>query len=851
MQARTQQMTPIRAVRSFSDPGKLDLALERSLLQITRLAALTCEVPITLIELMDDEGPRRCGVYGWSVNAGAQAPSIVTHLDRQSESAPLIIPDLSQDPDTAPHPWVLQKPHARFLFAMPLLDAHQERIGMLIGLDRQARTLSTAQRDALPLLANQITAQLELQGCRYQERDRSRTLPIPESVQGFHQRILDQTQEGIWVLENPRSPVYVNQRMADLLGFQISELLAGSPRRFILPGWRQQLKRLVDRPLSGIQEMCWRCRDGSILWTQVSVRPIDLTGATLSSDPKPQDPRGILLTVTDITTRQQTEVSLRRLNQDLEQRVAAGIEELQRANQALHVEISERKATQTQLRQDRDLLSRIMETSPVAIMMLDIQGQIRFANAQAEALFHLHQVQPDPEQTFPHRFTTHWVTTDPAMACGRAKPIEFCPSADLPFHQVIQTRQAVFNQLICFRQGTVQGHERRTDLLVNAAPLWDDSDQITSVVFVMQDITEQFRIKQAQQESEARFYQIFEQAPIGMALVLPNGQISEVNQAFCRLLGCGAESLMDHDFVTLTHPEDRGQEQQLIDQVLQGQTRSYQITKRFLRQDQTLIWAQVTSRALLGPDGQIRYVLAMVEDITERQAIERMKDEFISMVSHELRTPLTSIHGSLSLMATGRLGAMDVKAQRLLNIAVSNTERLIRLINDILDLDRIESGVVSLQKRECDAAELMAQAAETMGSLAEGAKIQLIVRPLSISLWVDPDRIIQTLTNLLSNAIRFSPPQTQVILAAQIRGEDQIRFSVTDQGRGIPPENLERIFERFQQVDGSDARKLGGTGLGLPICRSIVRQHGGRIWAESQLDHGSTFYFTLPLPEDG
>lgn len=848
MQAQAQSVTPIRAVRPCSDPD-----LERSLLQITQLVALTCQVPIAMVELFGEAGPRRCATYGGPIQIGSEIPSIPQRLYRPSSSRLLILSDLRPDPRTTDHPWVTQEPTARFLAAAPLYTPQQELLGFLIGIDPQTRTLSTTQRQSLSSLADQAMAQLQLQSYRQQEQahsskpkarsrgDRTPTDPT-DSTQRFYRQILDESQEGIWVLRADRSSVYVNQRMADLLGFEVSDLLASLPSRFTLPGWRHRLKDALTHSLPGeVQEICWRCRDGSILWTQVSIRAIALPRPPeIPLRERPDPPCGILLTVTDITTRQQTEVSLRQLNEVLEQRVATGIEELEQANQALQAEITERKATQIQLRQDRDLLSRIMETSPAAIMMLDIQGQIRFANAEAERVFGLHQVQPDPEQSPPMRFATHWETIGPELGLS--------PTTDLPFQQVIQTRQAVFNQLICFTQGTQVC--KRTDLLVNAAPLLDESDRVTSVVFVMQDITEQFRIKQAQQESEARFHQIFEQAPIGMALMLPQGQISEVNQAFCRMLDSPAETLVGQNFATLTHPEDLAQEQELIDQVLRGEIRSYQITKRFLRQDNTVIWTQVTRRVLLGPDGQIRYALAMVEDITERQAVEHMKDEFISMVSHELRTPLTSIHGSLSLMATGRLGVLEAKGQRLLNIAVSNTERLVRLINDILDLDRIESGVVTLQKRRCDAADLMIQAVETMRSLAERSQIQLIVRPLSAPLWVDPDRILQTFTNLISNAIRFSPPQTQVILTAQIRGEDQIRFSITDQGRGIPSENLERIFERFQQVDASDARKLGGTGLGLPICRSIVRQHGGRIWAESQLDRGSTFYFTLPLPED-
>ncbi len=149
-------------------------------------------------------------------------------------------------------------------------------------------------------------------------------------------------------------------------------------------------------------------------------------------------------------------------------------------------------------------------------------------------------------------------------------------------------------------------------------------------------------------------------------------------------------------------------------------------------------------------------------------------------------------------------------------------------------------------KESYDTATLMREAVEVVQSMADKAKITISVQPLSVQIWIDRDRIIQTLTNLLSNAIKFSPPQTTVHLEALRQGDDTVLFQVKDCGRGIPPEHLETIFDRFQQVDASDSRDRGGTGLGLAICRSIVQQHGGQIWVESTLGQGSTFYFTLP-----
>jgi signal transduction histidine kinase/DNA-binding response OmpR family regulator len=222
-----------------------------------------------------------------------------------------------------------------------------------------------------------------------------------------------------------------------------------------------------------------------------------------------------------------------------------------------------------------------------------------------------------------------------------------------------------------------------------------------------------------------------------------------------------------------------------------------------------------------------------------RSDLDTVKDEFISTVSHELRTPLTSIRGALGLLSAGLLGNVDPKAQNLLRIASSNTERLIRLINDILDLERMESGRAPLKLRRCSMYDLAREAVETMSTMAEGAGIHIELTSNaprdSIYFDADSDRILQVLTNLLSNAVKFSPSGSTV--AVQIDSNpNSLLVRVVDRGRGIPADKLEAVFDRFQQVESGDSSKKGGTGLGLAICRSIIQQHGGAIWA--QANHG-------------
>lgn len=242
----------------------------------------------------------------------------------------------------------------------------------------------------------------------------------------------------------------------------------------------------------------------------------------------------------------------------------------------------------------------------------------------------------------------------------------------------------------------------------------------------------------------------------------------------------------------------------------------------------------------------VKGFFSLVSDISDRKAIERMKDEFISVVSHELRTPLTSLHSALKILATGRLGTLSTDGQQMLEIADENTERLVRLVNNVLDLQRIESGNFTMEKQACNATDLMIQATEAMQPMAQQHGVTLLIQPMNIQIWVDSDYMVQALTNLLSNAIKFSSPGGTVRLTVELLQQSEVLFCVRDDGQGIPQSKLESIFERFQQVDSSDSRKKGGTGLGLAICRKIIEQHEGRIWAESTLGEGSTFSFTLP-----
>jgi PAS domain S-box-containing protein len=379
-------------------------------------------------------------------------------------------------------------------------------------------------------------------------------------------------------------------------------------------------------------------------------------------------------------------------------------------------------------------------------------------------------------------------------------------------------------------------------------PLFDAQGEVESVLTISRDITTQKKTEATLREANRRWHSLIENVQLVVVGLDNTGKVNYVNPFFLKITGYEQSEVLGKDWVTHFLPAtDREQLNTAFEELLEHNYHTYYenpILTKFA-EERLLAWNNTVLRDL---QGHSIGTLSIAEDITERHAIEQIKAEFISIISHELRTPLTSIYGSLGLLATGIYDKKPEKGKRMIEIALTDCERLVRLVNDILDLERLESGKVALVKETCDVASLMQQAAQSVQAIADHANITLTLTPLSTQIQAAPDAIIQTLTNLLSNAIKFSPPNSAIALSAELRS-NAVLFQVKDQGKGIPYDKLETIFGRFQQVDLSDSRQKGGTGLGLAICKSIVEQHGGRIWVSSILGQGSTFSFTLPIDE--
>jgi PAS domain S-box-containing protein len=343
---------------------------------------------------------------------------------------------------------------------------------------------------------------------------------------------------------------------------------------------------------------------------------------------------------------------------------------------------------------------------------------------------------------------------------------------------------------------------------------------------------------------------ILESVGDGIYGVDMQGRIIFVNEVGARLMGYTQGEMEGKDLLAmLGHARADGSVYRIEDSPIYAARRSSAAIRArdevFRHKDGHPIPVEYVACPMLS-NGRVTGVVVAFQDVTERRRLDRMKDEFISTVSHELRTPLTALRAALGLIAGGALERRPEKRAQMMDVAIGNCDRLVRLVNDILDFERMGAGRLPMRFQEVDARDLLRRATDLQHPSAQKAGINFLIDSGALTLWIDEDRILQTLGNLITNAIKFSPAGSDIILRARAQSPTEALLSVEDRGRGIPAEKLEIIFERFQQVDASDSRASGGTGLGLAICRNIVRQHGGRIWAESVFGKGSTFYFTVP-----
>jgi len=344
--------------------------------------------------------------------------------------------------------------------------------------------------------------------------------------------------------------------------------------------------------------------------------------------------------------------------------------------------------------------------------------------------------------------------------------------------------------------------------------------------------------------SEARVRAMIENIPVGVLLLSPIGTIEFTNPTLQKTFGFESHELLGKSVTKLLPREKIAGGTQFVSELSKkalGHIIEIQAQHRDGHEvpiDFTM--AEVTLSA--GGDAQI---MAMTLDATERYEIKKLRQSFVQMVSEELRTPLTKVSDFLGKFGSGKFGEMPEKAVDQCQKSEQNIDRLITLLNDLFDLEKLESGKIDVTKAPASLQAILDKSLNAVSMFAQKHNVTVEIPQTELQLYIDSNRIVQVLVNLLSNAIKFSPAQSKVTIAVK-QSDSQLELMVIDKGRGIPASHIGSMFQKFQQVEAGDAKKKGGTGLGLVICRAIVEEHGGTIGVDSEEGKGSTFWIRLP-----
>jgi PAS domain S-box-containing protein len=502
------------------------------------------------------------------------------------------------------------------------------------------------------------------------------------------------------------------------------------------------------------------------------------------------------------------------------------------------LDVTDRKRVEAQLRQSEANLARAQKIAHIGSWEYDIASQ---TCAWSEELYRIHQL--DPSQLAP---------------VGEEMDRLIHPDDLWIDRQFVKARLAIGESCETDLRILRQDGEIR-HIEVRGEPVFDSQGQITGYVGTVLDITDRKQAEASLQEWNRRWRSLLDQVQLIVVGLDGHGFVEYVNPFLLQVTGYKESEIIGQDWCkTFVIPGEWQESKNHFVDLLEQRVAYSNYQNRIITksgEERIIIW---NNTVLQDTRGNAIGIIGIGEDVTEQHKLERLKSEFVSVVSHELRTPLTSMQVALSLLDQKFVDPTSEDGQGMIHVATEGVDRLVRLVNDILDLERLDSGKVCIQKQLCYPENLVQSAIAQMKDLANQSNIKFAVSLVSCAIQADPDRLIQVLTNLFSNAIRFSPEHSTIEIHVETFHERSLhdlypttflQFMVKDRGRGIPSDRLESIFERFQQVDASDSHNKGGTGLGLAICRSIIQQHGGRIWAESDLGKGSSFYFTLPILE--
>jgi len=833
---------------SRSDTDFFDRSKDPALDELTEMAAVLCGADFAYIGWMDSNRLWFKSRYGFHASEQPRALSACQWMLDAAE--PLLLRDATQDSRFPPEGITVPGAgHCRSYVGIPLIAGENHVVGSFAVIAREPHRFGSEHSTFLQILGRQVMTRLQLQ-VRIQDQEKlmrakqhtERALAIERS---FVAAALDSIPSLLAVLDTAGRFVRMNSSCAKLAGLSRSDTIGRSFAETFLQVkdhvWvSEMLTAAAAGAISGPHETLWRSSDPGP--RQTSLRPHSDGLSASAASPAQRSPaaqaQGSLQTESAAAPAPFRRISwtLRPLdgpNGDIHYLIVCG------------QDVTEQREMETALLSSEARYRQAVENSLGLAFSCSMEGRFTSLNALTAQTLGYQLDELNGRAVF-----------DLLDAAG-ARAFQAC------LHALHRENEWQGSLPLRRRDGVVRHIALRSRRVVLPG-------ERPFAVHHGIDATEQHEAEEALQTAMRQRELVLDSVGDGIFGIDLTGRITFVNQAAARALGYGPEALTGRDLhETLHHSQADGNPcPRAANPILEAMKRSESVRlsgEVFWRQNSTQVPVEYNASPLIEA-GQIAGMVVAFQDVSERRRLDKMKEEFISSVSHELRTPLTSLRASLGLIATGSFENRPEKRAQMMEMAIGSCDRLVRLVNNIVDFDGMRSGSLTLDRQPVEAALLLRRASDVAHSAALQAQINFRIEARAVSVLADKERILQVLNELVSNAIKFSLPQTTIHLSANpVENQSlavpphsspsdarttEVCFRVEDQGQGIAPEKLDSIFDRFQQGDASDSREGGGTGLGLALCRSIIEHHGGRLWAESTLGKGSSFLFTLPSADN-
>ena len=792
----------------------LDTPREERFDRFTRMAKLAFGVPIALVSLVDDKRQWFKSSQGLEARETPRDMSFCGHailIDRL-----FIVEDTLEDPRFSDNPLVTGPPHIRFYAGAQLRSHEGYNLGTLCIIDTRPRSLDHDQRALLEELARCVDEEIndfEANKSRQEQIEKTRILSALNNL-----------------TVDASAPLERKIDMALDLGRHHLELETG----------------IVSEITSDVYTVRWfRAPDDSPLEADLSL-PLEQTYCALMLK------KGDHLAISHMgDSRYRHQPCYAQMG--LESYIAAPIEFDGKLFGTLNFSsVSPRLRPFTDL--DRLFIVWLAQWMAALLQQHSHEDTLRKLSENVPGMLYQYQVLPDGRSRFLYSsdgirdiygISPEAVKEDTSAAFNAIHPHDID-------HVVASINRSQESLAIWESEFRVKAQDRNWIWVEGRSTPERRPDGSTIWHGFVADIDEKKRSQLALAEREQLLRTFFELSPIGILLTdFRSGQNYDVNTALLEYSGYSYSEFLALNYWSATPEDYREQTQQAITD-LKEHGRFGPMEQEFIRKDGTrfpiLLQGVLVERA-----GSEPLIWSLVEDISERRKIDRMKNEFISTVSHELRTPLTSISGSLGLIAGGVFGPLPDKVKAMVAIAARNSDQLRHLIDDLLDMEKLVSGQVDMQMRSENIGTVIQDSVDRLSTYAVDQQVSLRFENHHpwINAVIDALRLGQALDNLLSNAIKFSPPEAEVVILTHLH-DGLFRIEVTDYGTGIPDAFRPRIFEKFAQADSSDTRGRGGTGLGLAITREVMSQMGGDVGFKSTEGYGSTFWLDIkPDESDG